>query len=128
MAEKYLVLLDKGKFGEGWDAMTDEVRKGITRRKWVDTLSKTRGPFGKLRGRQLNRVDMRATEVVEKLDEAWVYTDFRAMDGAASSELVIVVLENGKDWTVSSYYVGDPRSFPKPAVLDEVEKPKPASK
>jgi hypothetical protein len=126
VAEAYLVLLDKGKFGESWETMTAEVRKGITRRKWVDALGKTRTPYGRLQSRKLNRVQMRATEVAERLDEAWIYTDFRTLDGATSSELVVVCLEKGKDWVVSSYYIGDPDNFPKPPALEE--EPKPAGK
>jgi hypothetical protein len=123
VAESYLVLLDKGKYAESWEAMTAEVRKGITRRKWVDALGKTRSPFGKLRSRKLNRIEMRATEVAERFDEAWVYTDLRTVEGVASSELVIVILQDGKDWTVSSYYIGDPGTFPKPQPEDKETKP-----
>jgi Protein of unknown function (DUF4019) len=126
VAETYIVLLDKGKYGESWDTMTSEVKKGITRRKWVDTLGKTRGTYGDLQGRKLNKVDMRATEVAEKYDEAWVYTNFQSLDGQVASELLIVVLLKGKDWTVSSYYIGDPANFPKQPA--EEAEPKPADK
>jgi hypothetical protein len=126
VAEAYIVLLDKGKFGEAWDTMTPHVKKGITRRKWFDGLSKTRGTYGDLQARKLNRVQMRATEVAERLDEAWIYTDFQSLDGQAASELLVVVLLNGKDWTVNSYWVGDPSTFPKPPA--EYQEPTSAEK
>jgi hypothetical protein len=126
VAEAYIVLLDKGKYGEAWETMTPEVKKGITRRKWFDGLGKTRGTYGDLQTRKLNRVQMRATEVAERLDEAWIYTDFRSLDGQAASELLVVVLLNGKDWTVNSYWIGDPANFPKPPA--EEQEPKPADK
>jgi hypothetical protein len=121
VAEAYIVLLDKGKYGESWDAMTAEVRKGITRRKWIDALSKTKGTYGPLQGRKLKKMDLRATEVAERFDEAWVYADFQTVDGQSASELLIVVLEKGKEWMVASYYIGDPANFPKQPVLDEEE-------
>jgi hypothetical protein len=127
VAESYLVLLDKGKFGESWDGMTPEVKRGITRRKWMDSLGKTRGAYGDLQGRRLKKADMRATDVAEKWDEAWVYTDFRTVDGQTASELIILVLLNSKDWTVNSYWIGDPANFPKPPALED-EVPKATSK
>jgi len=126
VAETYIVMLDKGKYGESWETMTPEVKKGITRRKWVDSLGKTRGTYGDLQGRKLKKIDMRATEVAERFDEAWVYTNFQTLDGQVASELLIVVLLKGKDWTVSSYYIGDSANFPKPPA-EEVD-PKPAEK
>lgn len=124
--EAYLILIDKGKYGESWETMTAEVRKGITRRKWVDGLGKTRATFGPLQGRKLNRIQMRATEVAERYDEAWIYTDFLTVEGETASELIIVVLQNAKNWVVCSYYVGNPSTFPKPPA--EEEEPKPAEK
>ena len=108
--------------------MTAEVRKGITRRKWVDALGKTKATFGTLRGRKLNRVQMRATEYANKFDEAWVYTDFQTVDGETSRELIIVVLEGGKDWVVNSYFIGDPSKFPKPPAEEPEETTKAATK
>jgi Protein of unknown function (DUF4019) len=121
VAEAYIVLLDKGKYGESWDSMTAHVRKGITRRKWIDSLGKTRGTYGVLQGRKLKKMDLRATDVAEKFDEAWVYTEFQSVDGQSSSELLVLVLEKGKDWAVNSYWIGDPANFPKQPVLDEDE-------
>jgi Protein of unknown function (DUF4019) len=128
VAETYLVLLDKGKFGESWDSMTPHVKKGITRRKWMDSLGKSRAPYGDLQARKLRKVEMRATEVADKYDEAWVYADFQTLDGQVASELLIVVLLNGKDWTVNTYWVGDPATFPKPPVLEEEPATKSAAK
>jgi len=122
VAESYIVLLDKGKYGESWETMTPEVKKGITRRKWFDLLSKTRATYGDLQARKLKKVDLRATEVADRFDEVWIHTDFRTIDGQAASELLILVLLKGKDWTVSSYYIGDPATFPKPPA----EEPEPA--
>jgi hypothetical protein len=128
VAETYLVLLDKGKFGESWDSMTPHVKKGITRRKWMDSLGKTRATYGDLQARKLKKVEMRATDVADKYDEAWVYADFQTLDGQAASELLIVVLLNGKDWTVSSYYIGDTANFPKPPALEDAPATKSTAK
>ena len=113
-AEPYLVLLDKGKYAESWEAAAVGLRRGLPQRKWVDALSKSRKPFGKLRNRKLNRVEMVATEVPERVDQAWIYSELRFASGESCSELAIVYFENGTEWKVSGYFLGNPESFPKP--------------
>jgi hypothetical protein len=125
-AESYLVLLDKGKFAESWEASSEDLRKGLQQRKWVEALNKTRRPFGRLRSRKLNRIELRGSEDPEKLDEAWVYSDLKSTSGLTTNELAIVTLEKGKDWKVSAYFIGDPDNFPKP--LEDDDPPKPAEK
>ena len=112
-ADSYLVLLDRGKYAESWDASAEDLRKGLPRGKWVDALTKTRRPFGRPRSRKLNRIEMRATEDPRRVDQAWVYSDLRTSSGESCGELAIVFFERGKEWKVSGYFIGDPATFPK---------------
>lgn len=121
-AEAYLVLLDKGKFAESWEASAANFRNGLPQRKWVDALNKTRKPFGRLRSRKLNRIEMKATEDPERIDQAWVYSDLRFMTGLSPGELTVVFFEKGKEWKVSAYFIGDPDTFPKPPAEEKESK------
>ena len=118
-AEPYLVLLDKGKYAESWQAAAVSLRKGLPQRKWVDALSKSRKPFGKLKSRKLDRIEMVATESPDRIDQAWIYSVLRFTSDESCSELAIVYLENGTEWKVSAYFIGNPENFPKPKSLEK---------
>jgi len=122
-ADKYLVLLDKGKYSESWEASAEDLRRGLSRRKWIDALTKTRKPFGKPERRKLNRIEMKPGENPQRIDHAWVYSDVLFETGEARGELVVVYLERGKDWRVAGYFVGEPETFPKPPAGEKQEKP-----
>jgi Protein of unknown function (DUF4019) len=113
-AEKYLVLVDKGKYAESWETHTSDLRNGLPRQKWVDALNKTRRPFGPLQRRKLNRMEMRATENPERLNQAWIYSNLEFQSGWNRAELVIIYFEKAKEWKVSGYFIGEPESLPKP--------------
>jgi Protein of unknown function (DUF4019) len=119
VAESYLILVDKGKYADSWEAHTSEVRNGIPRQKWVDALNKARKPFGRLLSRKLNRMEMRASENPERIDQAWVYSNLVFQNGRNSGELVVVYFEKGKEWKVSGYYIGDPDTLPKAPVVEK---------
>jgi Protein of unknown function (DUF4019) len=121
-AESYLVLLDKGKYAESWEASCEDLRKGLPQRKWVDALSKTRKPFGKLRSRKLNRIETKATGDPERINQVWVYSDLWSTAGVSCGELAIVTLEKGKEWRVAAYYIGDPGLFPRSPVEEKEAK------
>ena len=114
VAESYLILIDRGKFAESWEVHASELRNGLPRQKWVEALNKTRRPFGRLQSRKLNRLEMKASENPERIDQAWVYSNLVFQSGWNSSELVIVYFEKGKEWKVSGYFIGDPETLPKP--------------
>ena len=126
-AEKFLVLVDKGKYSESWDASCEWFRKGITRRKWIDTMIAARRPLGEIRSRKLNRIEMRASENPKRIDQAWIYSDIQFVSGEGQAELVIVFFERSKDWRHSGYFMGSEETLPKPPA-EKKDEPKPAEK
>jgi hypothetical protein len=123
VAESYLILVDRGKFAESWEIHTSDFRNGLPRQKWVDALNKTRRPFGRLQSRKLNRMEMRASENPERIDQAWIYSNLVFQSGWESGELVIVYFEKNKDWKVSHYFIGNPETFLKPPEAEKETKP-----
>ena len=113
-AEAFLVLVDKGKYSESYDAASSWFRKGITRRRWVDALTASRKPLGRVKGRKLDRVELRATRAPDVLDQAWIYSVVRFEEGEPCPELTVVFIEDEAKWKMSAYFVGDPSTFPKP--------------
>ena len=101
-AEAYLDLLDKGKYAESWDSMLSGAHKAIARAGWAESVSKVRTATGKLKGRKLKRLDLRATGAADRFDQAWLYAEVRAVGGETWSELVILSLEKDKDWKIDS--------------------------
>jgi RNA polymerase sigma factor (sigma-70 family) len=113
-AEAYLDLLDEGKYAESWDAMSAVAHEAIARAGWAENVGKVRAATGKLKGRKLKRLDLRATGAADRFNQAWFYAEFRAVGGETWSELVILTLEKGKDWKIDTYMIGDPTKIPKP--------------
>ena len=113
-AEAYLDLLDEGKYAESWDAMSAVAHEAIARAGWAENVGKVRTATGKLKGRKLKRLDLRATGAANRFNQARFYAEFRAVGGETWSELVILTLEKGKDWKIDTYMIGDPTTIPQP--------------
>ncbi len=113
-AEAFLVLVDKGKYQESYDAAATWFRKGITKRKWVDALTLSRKPLGRVVARKLDRVELRATANPDVPDQAWIYSKTQFGEGEPCDELTIVSIDEPGRWRMSGYFVGNPASFPKP--------------
>src|SRR4029077_18857096 len=52
-AQKWLAIVDAGRYGESWDAAAGLVRRALTRAQWEDPLNKARPPLGKVLSRKL---------------------------------------------------------------------------
>ncbi len=116
-AEGFVALVDKGKYSESYDAASSWFRKGITRRKWVDALTASRKPLGRVRGRKLDRVELRSTKGPDVVDQAWIYSNVQFEEGEPCPELTVVFIEDEGRWRMSAYFIGDPSTFPKPPPL-----------
>src|SRR6185295_1563712 len=52
-AEKWLALVDAGKYTESWEAMSAPFKKEVSKRKWKPTIEEIRRPLGKRDSRKL---------------------------------------------------------------------------
>jgi len=104
-AEKWLALLDAGKYGEAWDQTAKAFRDKVKREQWVASLPKTRGALGAVKSRSTEVASFRAS-LAGMPDGDYVTvrfsTRFEKKDEA--QELVTLVYEDGA-WRPLGYGV-----------------------
>ena len=57
-AERWLALVDAGKYGESWDEAAPSFKTAVTRGDWVRKVAAARRPLGKLVSRKLTKSDL----------------------------------------------------------------------
>ena len=105
--EKWLALLDAGKFGAAWDVSSAHLKSVVTRQKWVTEIGKARKPFGKLATRKAERF-ARAHSLpgAPEGDYSIVEFDSTYANGKRATEQVIWMFESkSKAWRVSGYFI-----------------------
>ena len=60
-AESWLALVDDGKYGESWDAAAEYLKNAMAKDAFVKSLTATRKPLDKLKGREVNSKDYRTS-------------------------------------------------------------------
>ena len=53
VSEKWLALVDKGKYGDSWDAASIILKVQFPRKEWIKYLTKTREPLGNVISREV---------------------------------------------------------------------------
>lgn len=105
-AEKWLALVDAGKYGQSWQEAAGYFRNAITREKWEQSLRAVRRPLGKLVSR---KVESRTytTAVPGAPDGEYVVIRFATSFGNKKSAIETVTPMREKDgsWRVSGYYI-----------------------
>jgi hypothetical protein len=105
--EKWLALLDAGKFGAAWDVSSAHLKSVVTRQKWVTEIGKARKPFGKLETRKAERF-ARAHSLPGAPEGDYSIVEFESKyaNGKRATEQVIWMFEaNSKAWRVSGYFI-----------------------
>jgi Protein of unknown function (DUF4019) len=105
-AEKWLALLDDGKYSESWDALAPTFKKAVGKRDWNSTIASIRKPLGKVVSRKLKSAEHtkdlpgapEGEYVVLKFD-----TVFQNKSNAV--ETVTPMIESDLIWRVSGYSV-----------------------
>jgi len=104
-AEKWLALVDAGKYGESWDAAASAFRKALTRAQWEEAVAKARGPFGKFETRKLL-----GAKLVHELPGVppgdYVVIQYEAKFAArTATETITPMKDQDGTWRVSGYYI-----------------------
>ena len=103
-AEKWLALVDAGKYAESWDAAAPFFRKALTKEQWVDAVGKARGPLGRLETRRLL-----GAKLVHELPGApagdYVVMQYEAKFPGQTAVETVTPMKDGEAWRVSGYYV-----------------------
>ncbi|HEY1657481.1 MAG TPA: DUF4019 domain-containing protein [Candidatus Sulfotelmatobacter sp.] len=105
-AERWLELVDSGKFGESWDASASLFKAAVTREQWEHMLHATREPLGKLQSRKLKSATYTKSlpgapdgeYVVIRYDSSFEHKQ-------SAVETITPMLDKDGIWRVSGYYI-----------------------
>ncbi|MCK4278174.1 MAG: DUF4019 domain-containing protein [Desulfurellaceae bacterium] len=105
-AEKWLTLIDEGKYGESWETAAVYFKNAITKGEWEQTLTTVREPLGKLVSRELKSKTYK-TSLPDAPDGEYVVVQFEtSFDNKKSAiETVTSMLDREGKWRVSGYYI-----------------------
>ncbi len=105
-AEKWLTLIDEGKYGESWETAAVYFKNAITKGEWEQTLTTVREPLGKLISRELKSKTCK-TSLPGAPDGEYVVIQFEtSFDNKKSAiETVTSMLDRDGKWRVSGYYI-----------------------
>jgi len=105
-SQKWLKLIDAGRYGDAWDGGAAPLKKSVTRKGFIDGIGEARKPFGAVKSRTPGRF-ARAHELPggPQGDYALISFDTRFANGKQAEEQVIWLLESGDNWRVSGYFI-----------------------
>jgi hypothetical protein len=105
-AEKWLGLVDEGKYAESWSEAAVYFKNAITQENWVQSLKAVRGPLGKLISRKVKSQTF-TTSVPGAPDGEYVVIQFETSfeNKKSAIETVTPMLEKDGKWKVSGYFI-----------------------
>jgi Protein of unknown function (DUF4019) len=104
-AEKWLALVDSGKYAQSWDAAASAFRTALTKAQWEEAVAKARGPFGKVESRTLL-----GAKLVHELPGVppgdYVVIQYQAKFATrTATETITPMKDQDGVWRVSGYYI-----------------------
>ena len=106
-SEKWLAILDAGKFGEAYDLAAQSLRKSVTRANWIKGIGEARKPLGKAQGRARDKF-ARAHALPGLPDGDYAIVEFKttfASGKRAAEQLTWQYDADGRIWRVAGYYI-----------------------
>ena len=106
VAEKWLALVDEGKYADSWKEAAEYFKVAVKKEQWEQSLQAVRNPLGKLISRKV-KSKMYKTSLPGAPDGEYVVIQFEAsFDNKKSAiETVTPMLEKDGNWRVSGYYI-----------------------
>ncbi len=105
-AEKWLALIDGGKYTESWNQAAAYFKNAVKQEQWEQSLHAVRKPLGRLLSRTVkNKAYM--TSLPGAPDGEYVVIQFDASfeNKKSAIETVTPMLESDGNWRVSGYYI-----------------------
>ncbi|MCL5006050.1 MAG: DUF4019 domain-containing protein [Acidobacteria bacterium] len=105
-AEKWLSLVDQGKYAESWKDAGTYLRNAVTEEKLVRSLEAFRKPLGKLVSRRLKTAEYK-TSLPGAPNGQYVVMQFETSftNKTSAIETVTDVLDKNGTWRVIGYYI-----------------------
>jgi hypothetical protein len=122
-AEKWLGLVDDGKYAESWTEAAGYFKNSITQEKWDQTLNAVRNPLGKLISREVKSKTY-TTSVPGAPDGEYVVIQFDTsfQNKKSAIETVTPMLDKDGKWRVSGYYINAQPTEKEKAAIESAEK------
>ena len=105
-AEKWLGLVDEGKYAESWTEAAGYFKNAVTQDQWAQSLKAVRNPFGKLISREVKNKTY-STSLPGAPDGEYVVIQFETSFANKRSAIETITPMLGKDakWRVSGYFI-----------------------
>ena len=105
-ANEWLALVDRGRYGESWDAAGARFREAIERTKWETTVDSVRGPLGPVVVRKLRTATF-ARVLPDAPEGEYVVIEFdtRFDKRPLAAETVTSAREKDGSWKVAGYWI-----------------------
>lgn len=105
-AEKWLHLVDQGKYAQSWKDSGSYFRERISQQKWEQMISAVRKPLGKMTSRHL-KMDEYRTSLPGAPDGQYVFMQFDTSFTHKKSavETVTAMLDKDGKWGVIGYFI-----------------------
>lgn len=105
-AEKWLGMVDSGKYAESWKEAAELFRNAVKQEQWMQSLKAVRKPLGKLLFRKIKTKNYR-TSLPGAPDGEYVVIQFETSFEQKKSaiETVTPMMDKDGKWRVSGYYI-----------------------
>lgn len=105
-AEKWLTIVDKGKYIEGWAASSEYFKQAVKQDQWEQAVQAARGPLGKLISRKVKSATY-TSSLPGAPDGQYVVIQFNTSfeNKKSGIETVTPMIDKDGIWRVSGYYI-----------------------
>ena len=105
-AEKWLRMVDEGKYSESWQEAAEYLRNAINQEQWNRSLQAVRKPLGEVVSRQMQTATY-TTSLPGAPDWEYVVIQFDTSfkNKKAAIETVTPMMDQDGTWRVSGYYI-----------------------
>lgn len=105
-AEKWLAMVDGGKYAESWKDAAELFRNAVSQQQWEQSLRAVRKPLGKLVTRKVKTMTYK-TSLPGAPDGEYVVIEFETIFEKKKSaiETITPMMDKDGKWRVSGYYI-----------------------
>jgi hypothetical protein len=105
-AEKWLGIVDSGKYGESWKEAAEYFRNAVKQDQWEQAVQAVRKPLGKLVSRKMKSATFK-TSLPGAPDGQYVVIEFETSfeNKKSAIETVTPMMDKDGKWRVSGYYI-----------------------
>lgn len=105
-AQKWLTLIDEGKYSESWQESAEYFRNAVKQDQWEQMLQSVRMPLGRVISRKL-KTKVYKTSLPGAPDGQYVVIQFEAsfQNKKSAIETVTPIFDKDARWRASGYYI-----------------------